>query len=202
MLLVVSGCVLDELRRLDEAGVGGDAMSGSVFVAKRFELRNCRHSGQGFDSSACIKDLIGLDNPHHYAVAAQNVELRGALREILGVPLILINRGVLVMEQPSKATIDQARKIELNKLKASEFENKAISKILADKADPEAEKQAKPEKRKRKKKNKSQPNPLSVKRSKKDQNTVESTQSSGVAVVGKPKRKRRSKKKVAPTDTL
>lgn len=191
---------MDELRRMDEAGAGGDAMSGSIFIAKRFELRNCRHkSSPNFTSEHCIKDLIAENNPHHYGVAAQNKELRESLREILGVPLIFVNRGVLLMEQPSKKTLEHARTLELQKLKPAEFEMKAIASKLKDDAVTTSAAAEKALKRNKKRKGRSQPNPLSVKRASKNTEVVAPTgQSEGVH---KPKRKRTPKKKPTPSES-
>ena len=70
----------------------------------------------------------GEDNPHHYFVATQDVELRRKLRRIpgirvmntitetylcmhSGVPLLYINRNTLVLEGVSDASHDQAEQV-------------------------------------------------------------------------------------------
>ncbi len=179
---MASTCVLDELRNLDETS--SEEMSGSVFIAKRFELRNCRHK-PSICSAECVASLIGTDNPHHYVAAVQNAELRKSLRSVLGVPLLFINRGVLLMEDPSKATIEFAHQKELSKLLPKEFELKALKK-----EEPKKEE----EKKKKKKRGKKNPNPLSVKKPKtKSSNSLSEVKESEQ----KPKRKRHSKKKTA-----
>lgn len=200
---VVTGCTMDELRRMDQAGIGGDAMSGSVFIAKRFELRNCRHKASpDFTSSHCIKDLIADSNPHHYGVAAQNAELREGLREILGVPLLFVNRGVLLMEQPAKKTLSHAKSLELQKLKPAEFELKAITAKLGEEASTPTP--IDKLKKKKKMKGRKQPNPLSVKKtSKNKKGEVVASSAAGAPPEGvhKPKRKRKPKKKAASDHT-
>lgn len=182
--IMASACVLDELRRMDEAAV--DGVTGSAFVAKRFELRNCRHPTFGSCSTNCLEDLIGKDNLHHYVAAVQNYDLRKKLRDIPGVPLVFVNRGIVLMEDPTKATISLAHDQELNKLRPKEYELKALSRAKELKSASELEE----EKTKKKRKGKKQPNPLAVKKPK---------AKTAVAVVlpevQKPKRKRRSKKK-------
>ena len=111
--ILASQCVLDELRRLDS--VGEDGVSDSIFIAKRFEMRTCRHGG-GKSAVECVADLIGDSNQFHYVVAVQNYELRKRLREVLGVPLVFVNRGLVLMEDPSKATLAPAPQKELQKL--------------------------------------------------------------------------------------
>jgi U3 small nucleolar RNA-associated protein 23 len=180
---------------MDQAGIGGDAMSGSVFIAKRFELRNCRHKASpDFTSSHCIKDLIAGNNPHHYGVAAQNAELRESLREALGVPLLFVNRGVLLMEQPAKKTLDHAKALELQKLKPAEFELKAITAKLGEEATAPIPID---KLKKKKKKGRRQPNPLSVKKASKKSDTINSAAAPPEGV-HKPKRKRKPKKKPTP----
>lgn len=182
--VMASNCVLEELRKLD-ARATDESMTGSIFIAKRFEQRTCRHS-PCMASTECVKDLIGTDNQHHYLVAVQNFEARKELRKVLGVPLLFIHHGLVLMEDPTKETMEYSQKKELSKLKAQEFELKAISKLVG------AEQPAKPkneeEKKKKKRKGPKQPNPLSVKRTKKLSSALPPEPP-------KPKRKRRPKKK-------
>lgn len=179
IFLVASTCTLEELRVWDNAEK--DQITGSAFIAKRFEQRTCRHS-PCLSSVECIRELVGSDNPHHYAVAVQNYEARKAMREIPGVPLIFVNRGIVLMEDPSKKTRDLAHEKELAKLKPKEFELKQLGETSAS-VNPEAK-----DKKKKKKKGKKNPNPLSQKKSK-SKNTASVAQKES-----KPKRKRKSKK--------
>lgn len=182
--ILASTCVLDELRKLDEAAE--DGLSGSVFIAKRFEMRNCRHS-PGKSAVECVEDLIGTANQFHYVVAVQNYELRKRLREVLGVPLLFVNRGVVLMEDPSKVTIEMAHQKELQKLRPKEFELKALAKKEAeDKVNETGEEEPK----KKKKKGPKQPNPLSVRKAKKPSSTTAAQPEAPY----KPKRKRKPKK--------
>ena len=118
--VMASTCTLDELRRMDNDAE--DGLTGSAFIAKRFELRNCRHPTFGSCSTRCMEELIGKENPHHYVAAVQNYELRKKLRDVPGVPLVFVNRGIVLMEDPSKATMKLAHDKELSKLKPKEYE--------------------------------------------------------------------------------
>ena len=74
----------------------------------------------------CTAVIAGEDNPHHYFIATQDVELRRKLRRIpgrlgighenfiiihTGVPLLYINRNTLVLEGASNASHDQAKQV-------------------------------------------------------------------------------------------
>ncbi|KDO34305.1 hypothetical protein SPRG_22081 [Saprolegnia parasitica CBS 223.65] len=106
---------------------------------------------------------IGDRNDRKYIVATQETELRSALRRVPGVPLIYLNRSVLVFEDMSDATLkisrkdDHAKMTKLNPDEASTLEAvRAESRITAhidDGSKPRAPKKAKA------------PNPLSMKKS-------------------------------------
>lgn len=185
---------------MDGAGIGGEAMRGSVFIAKRFELRSCRHK-PSMTSAECIKDLIGADNLNHYGVAGQDLELRKALREILGVPLLFINRGLLLMEDPSRATREHAHRVEKQKLGMNEFEKKTLSALPTGEAvggmidgAGRKKKTTEAKKKKKAKKGKSQPNSLSRKKSARPVEKL-AAPSASESKQHKPKRQRRPKKR-------
>lgn len=131
-------------------------MSGAVFIGRRMEQRNCRHT-KAISPEECIKDLISDDNPHHYAVAAQTYELRQKLRKTPGVPLIYIQRGIVVMEVPSKQTMAEVAKKEKAKFGILETDKRAIQAIAPVEV---------VERIKRKRRRPKAPNPLSVKKPK------------------------------------
>ena len=118
--LFTTGCVLKELQKEN---------SPAVFNARRLEQRRCTHEA-GTSGKDCILEIIGPDNKHHYGVCAQQDDLREELREVPGVPLVLLNRGVLVMEEPSKQTLEKAEKINKSKQAIDEEELKTIAKIV------------------------------------------------------------------------
>ena len=53
MHAVTTKCVISELKSL------GKELSGAMFVAKRFQLRKCSHSGKTTSATDCILSLIG-----------------------------------------------------------------------------------------------------------------------------------------------
>ncbi|CAG8755744.1 18437_t:CDS:2, partial [Racocetra fulgida] len=92
---------------------------------KQFERRRCPHR-KPVSSAECLASIIGInklivlahthsylregnDNPHNYCVATQNETLRQQFRVIAGVPLLYINRTVLIVEPPSGATLEKVK---------------------------------------------------------------------------------------------
>lgn len=81
-----------------------DAQS-TITTAKTLERRRCGHIAEALSPAACVLECVGSRNKNRYVVATQDRELRAKLREIPGVPLVYINRSVMVMEPPSPATV-------------------------------------------------------------------------------------------------
>ena len=195
--LMTTPCIMAELRKHDQK-----TEAGATFVARRFESRNCRHDGQKLSGTDCLKDLIGKNNPHHYCVAGQDLELRKAIRQIYGVPTIFILRDTVLMEPPTEKTLKVVKAKEERKLLKPAHDDIKLFKKLT-KEEPreavdslESEQTAtKPEKpKKKKKKTKSGPNPLACK--KKKQKPAEQTT---IVKAKKKPRKRRPKKAKATT---
>lgn len=100
-------------------------------------------------------------NAGKYIVATQEVELRKQLRQIPGVPLIYLNRSVLVFEDISRATIAIVRKNEQSKLGRLDQAEKLTLKGVKDDERTNFEILSTSQRFKRKAK---QPNPLSCKK--------------------------------------
>lgn len=144
--LFTTNCVLQELKQKDSA---------AVFNARRLEtIKMCKH--KGVSGAECIKSIIGDANKYHFGVCAQQDDLREALRQIPGVPLCFINRGILLMEAPSEATLKRAAQLNGQKQAVDEREKKIIEKL--------APVPAPLDDGKKKKKRRGNPNPLSCKK--------------------------------------
>ena len=65
---------------------------------------------------------MGDDNLYNYIVATQDKELRSELRQIPGVPLLYINKSVVIFEPPSPATMQKSLQIEIDKNNPKEGE--------------------------------------------------------------------------------
>lgn len=130
----------------------------------------------------CIYAVVNIKgkNKHRYVVATQKVGLRGVLRRIPAVPLIYINRSVMIMEPMSPATENARETIEREKLTSG------LNNPVNDIEEPQETTS------KKRKKGPKEPNPLSVKKKKVENEDKPSTgQDSGAP----KKRVRRHKRK-------
>ena len=136
-----------------------------IALAKTCERRRCGHIPDPIPSHKCLTSCLDIsgENKHRYILATQDAELRAAMRQIPGVPLIYIKRAVMVMEPTSPATLAKRDMLEKSKLGGMERLGKRKQR---DEDDDE-------EKPKKKKKGPKEPNPLSVKK-KKRRNPVSS----------------------------
>ena len=150
-----TSCVMDELRRL------GDDFSGAFLAAKRFERRNCTHH-PCVSGRECLETVVGDLNKQRLVVATQDLAFRKVLREIPGVPLLYLNRSVVILEPPSAATSTRIQEVEIAKTRPMSSELRLLKKK---KSDDKKVKDALPIKAVRKKKAKG-PNPLSIRRRK------------------------------------
>ncbi|KAF9977129.1 hypothetical protein BGZ73_006896 [Actinomortierella ambigua] len=175
---------------LDTAKQSDDGF-GAFLAAKRLEKRRCPHQ-TAVDEHECISQIIGDDNKHRYLVGSQSKKLRAAFRQVPGVPLLYINRSVLILEPPSEATSlkmqeherakTHATQQEIARLKATTIRGNGhvvVDRKLAEKAEKAKEKkleklQQKKQELAKKRKGAKEPNPLSVKKKKVDVNQKKS----------------------------
>ncbi|ORY39249.1 Fcf1-domain-containing protein, partial [Neocallimastix californiae] len=149
--IMTTNCVLNELRTL------GEDFMGAALAAKRLEKRRCTHGGNPVNAADCIKEIIGDSNQFNYCVATQDLQLRDYLRRIPGIPLIYINRSVMILEPPSPATENKVKEIEYNKTIPTNYESTIIKNNT---------KQPEEAPKSKKRKGPKQPNPLSCKKKK------------------------------------
>lgn len=146
----------------------------AINMAKEFERRRCNHSIKDPKTPhECIESVVNVDgaNKHRYVVATQDVGLRKRLRAVPGVPLIFMNRSVMVMEPASHASLRAAALSENAKLTGG-LNDKKIG--LINKEEEGNEESDQPAKKKRK--GPKGPNPLSVKKKSLDKNDKVHTQ--------------------------
>lgn len=53
----------------------------------------------------------GTDNKNRYVIATQSLELRKKLRTVPGLPIIYINRSVVLLEAPSGETLSKKKSV-------------------------------------------------------------------------------------------
>lgn len=135
---------------MHELYLQGKVRQPAVDLAKTFERRKCNHR-EAIPGDECLSSVVGDTNKHRYVVATQSQSLRNGLRIIPAVPVVHINRAVMVLEPPSEATLKAKELIEEQSLHPSAPE---LATVLRDKPVP------------KKRKGPKGPNPLSVKKKK------------------------------------
>ncbi|ORY89021.1 Fcf1-domain-containing protein [Leucosporidium creatinivorum] len=100
------------MQALYDAGAEGQA---AVDEAKGFERRKCNHF-KVRPEAECLASMAGKDNPHRYVIATQSLPLRKSLRSVPGLPIIYINRSVVLLETPSDQTMAKKSSMENQKL--------------------------------------------------------------------------------------
>ncbi|KAF8309573.1 Fcf1-domain-containing protein, partial [Clavulina sp. PMI_390] len=148
---MITQCSMVELYNL------GPSHQAVVDMAKTFERRKCNHR-EAIPNDDCIKSVVGDTNKHRYVVATQSQPLRVSLRAIPSVPIVHINRVVMVLEPPSDTTLRAKALQEADAQAAKPTELAAIASTT-----PVAESSEPPRK---KRKGPKEPNPLSVKKKK------------------------------------
>ncbi|KAH7328939.1 Fcf1-domain-containing protein [Stachybotrys elegans] len=199
----------------------------AIELAKTYERRRCGHHPEEYpeplSTMECLQSVVDPkstgQNKHRYVVASQSRELRRAMRRVQGVPLIYIDRSVMILEPMADESVRLRAREERLKFRA-EIKNPLGKRKREEKEDEEGEEkdgqpddsdadsttQRKPDTQEKKKKRKGHgpkgPNPLSVKKTKKKtaQNTPSQNPSTasgnGEATTGEPgKRKRRRRNK-------
>ena len=94
--------------------------------AKTLERRRCNHLPEEYpeplSTQECLASVVdpkgSKTNKHRYVVASQELEVRKHMRSIMGVPLVYINRSVMIMEPMAGATGEYREKEEKGKFRA------------------------------------------------------------------------------------
>lgn len=79
-------------------------------VAKQFETRKCKHQ-HPVASAQCVKELIGATNDNNYCLATQNDTLLKQIRSMPGIPLLRVQKGMIILESLTTATKDAIQKV-------------------------------------------------------------------------------------------
>jgi U3 small nucleolar RNA-associated protein 23 len=175
-----------------------------IRLAKSMERRRCGHVEKPETPFDCVMECVGSRNKNRYIVATQDVRLREKLRNVPGVPLVYINRSVMILEPPSPATTHVKEEREKSKIGLSREEAIVLGKRKRgpsedvsgarrveaahvggeDESSDESgnDSPAQPEeseameKKKKKRKGPSGPNPLSAKKSKSKSNPASTSE--------------------------
>ncbi|KAI5786446.1 Fcf1-domain-containing protein [Peziza echinospora] len=89
-------------------------------LSKTLELRRCNHHTlkEPLSEFACIQSCLvspSGENKNCYVVATMDRELRAYLRSIPGVPLVYINRSVMIMEPMADVSWERRERLEWGK---------------------------------------------------------------------------------------
>ena len=93
--------------------------------AKTYERRRCGHLPSEYpeplSTETCLTSVVdpkdNKNNKHRYVVASQDLETRKKMRGILGVPLVYINRSVMIMEPMADASVENREREERGKFR-------------------------------------------------------------------------------------
>lgn len=169
-----------------------------IDVAKQAERRRCGHHEleEPLSTLDCLLSVVDPkgsgSNKHRYVVATQDQEVRRKMRQVAGVPLVYINRSVMILE-PMAAKSEKAKEAdEKGKMRAglkssrptsgAGLKRKRVDEDEGDNDVPDRAKaiaaaerdgglntsQTEPVQKKRNAKGPKGPNPLSVKKTKKE----------------------------------
>jgi U3 small nucleolar RNA-associated protein 23 len=150
--------------------------------AKGYERRRCNHQDldEPLSSLECLGSVVdpkdNATNKFRYLVASNDQSVRAEMRQIAGVPLIYYSKSVLLMEPMAGASEQVREREEKSKFRLGLKGQRAADAAQKRKRDDEGEdgegdqsiamEDAKPKSKKRK--GPKGPNPLSVKKPKKD----------------------------------
>jgi U3 small nucleolar RNA-associated protein 23 len=103
--IVITSCIVNELRELN------DRLPGILDTVLKYKIEECNHGGQIFNPEKCIKNIIGTRNPKKYFVATEDTFLRTQLRKIPGVPLLFFGQNMILIDKPSKSSLEVSEKV-------------------------------------------------------------------------------------------
>lgn len=157
----------------------------AINLAKTFERRRCNHHElpDPLSEKECMESVVvhNGENKHRYCVATQAPEIRRDLRAVPGVPLVYINRSVMIMEPMAPISAMKREREERGKFVVGIKDTRPKPvKRKREEGGEEKEGGEAEEKKKKKRKGPKGPNPLSVKKRKKPEKPEASPEGEGV----------------------
>ena len=192
-------CIMHELRAL------GEDAAEAVHLLERAKILRCKHK-DAVSPAECIKSMTAVRGKRNrYVVATQDHQLRVALREFPGIPLLYLNLNAFVIEDPSPATRAAAVQAEEDKMGATKEERRVLEeakrRAIAEAMTPaEAARRERLKNARKKVRGPKEPNPLSRPKPKKRKQAPEHAEPESQDARSRPKKTRtrsrsRSKKK-------
>ena len=102
--LIIPSCIFKEVQSLE------NKIPGLLKLLSQYKIEQCQHNL--LSPTNCIRDYIGKKNSSKYFVATQDNFLRVQLRKIPGVPLIFFEQNMLLMDKPSRVSIEASERRE------------------------------------------------------------------------------------------
>jgi U3 small nucleolar RNA-associated protein 23 len=121
VMLIIPSCIFKEVQSIESK------IPGLLKLLSQYKIEECTHGL--LTPTNCIRDYIGVKNASKYFVATQDNFLRVQLRKIPGVPLIFFEQNMLLMDKPSKISVQSSERRENLK----EDPQKKEKKILKEK---------------------------------------------------------------------
>ena len=146
------------------------------------------------DPRMAIEKLVGSNNRHKFLVATQDDDLKNALNQIPGVPILSFQQVVLVLEEPSHSTMSQWSNLERHKVEPGKLERKRIRVLQGDDGLASGDNKKAPRPKKKRRVGVSGPNPLSMLKKASKSSIASKAPATNAQQSAKTKR-RRSKKK-------
>lgn len=100
---VVTRCISSDLKQR------GESYKSAAVVAKRLNHIKCSHLREAVSAEECILSLL---ETHQYCVATGNDELRKRVIQVPGIPLLFITNNMIVLDVPSPASTEFAKKVD------------------------------------------------------------------------------------------
>ena len=116
--LIIPSCIFKEVQSLE------NKIPGLLKLLSQYKIEQCQHNF--LSPTNCIRDYIGKKNSSKYFVATQDNFLRVQLRKIPGVPLIFFEQNMLLMDKPSRVSIEASERRENLKEDPKKTEKKIL----------------------------------------------------------------------------
>ena len=117
--LIIPSCIFKEVQSIE------NKIPGLLKLLSQYKIEDCKHGL--LSPTNCIRDYIGNKNQLKYFVATQDNFLRIQLRKIPGVPLIFFEQNMLLMDKPSKISIESSERKENLKEDPQKKEKKLLN---------------------------------------------------------------------------
>ena len=119
VVLIIPSCIFKEVQSIE------NKIPGLLKLLSQYKVEECSHGL--LSPTNCIRDYIGNKNQSKYFVATQDNFLRIQLRNIPGVPLIFFEQNMLLMDKPSKRSIEASERRENLKEDPKKREKKLLN---------------------------------------------------------------------------